>query len=341
MDGSCDINPRTRKDCTRCRFQKCLHVGMRPDLVTNPAASNTQQVSSASTSDGGDQSMAMMVNYHQNPNFHNPNYHHNSNPSSMAPVQSSLVRRSISESIRINNLNYLLNHNRIQCNRSANFSTHTNPNHSIYNPNYSNHNLLYSQSSLLLPRHLMDDNPNQVRNPYQTILSRNQTITRMNRSQFRYPNQQSLVKDMNSNQQSLMRQSCDLNQKIPRPEIPIIDTHIQGLTLNEKIKLYEMITVVHSTLLTPEDCSRFIGDTRTDLNTMTCIFISRVIRALNRLKAAEYLEYVDREILLKGSVGKIIFLRSIPQFDHVNKCWIVYKNPVSIPFPPNWTKKLI
>lgn len=336
MDGICDINPRTRKDCTRCRFQKCLNVGMRPDLVTNPTASNTQQVSPVSTSDGGDQSMAMMVNYHQNSNFHNPNYHyHNSNSSSMAPVQSSLVRRSISESTRIDNLNYLLNHHRIQCNRSANFSTHTNPNHSIYNPNYSNYNSPYSQSSFPHSRHLMDNNPNQVRNPHQTILSRNPTFTRMNRSQIRYSNHQSLMKNMNPNQ-SLMRLSGDLNQKIPRPEIPIIDTHIQGLTLNEKIKLYEMITVIHSTLLTPEDCSRFIGDTRTDLNTMTCIFISRVIRALNRLKAAEYLECADREILLRGSVGKIIFLRSIPQFDHVNKCWIVYRNPVSIPFSPNW-----
>lgn len=333
MDGGCDINQRTRKDCTRCRFQKCLHVGMRPDLVTNPTASSAQQVSPASTSDGGDQSMAMVVNYHQNSNLHNPNYHHHhSNSSSMAPVQSSLVRRSISESNRINNLNYLLNHNR--CNRSANFSTHTNPNYSIYNPNYSNHSSLYSQSSLLYPHHLMDDSPNQVRNPYQTILS--PTFTRMNRSQIKYLDHQSLMRNVNSNQ-SLMRQSCDLNQKIPRPEIPIIDTHIQGLTLNEKIKLYEMITVIHSTLLTPEDCSRFVGDTRTDLNTMTCIFISRVIRALNRLKAAEYLECTDREILLRGSVGKIIFLRSIPQFDHVNKCWIVYKNPVSIPSPPNWT----
>lgn len=336
MDGGCDINQRTRKDCTRCRFQKCLHVGMRPDLVTNPTASNTQQMSPASTSDGGDQSMAMVANYNQNSNFHNPSYHHHSKSSSIVPVQSSLVRRSVGESIRINNLNYLLNHNRIQCNRSANFSAHANPNHSIYNPNYSNHNSPYSQSPHLHPRYLIDDNPNQVRNPYRTILGRNQTFTRMNRSQIRYLYQQSLMRNVNPNQ-SLMRQSCDFNQKIPRPEIPIIDTHIQGLTLNEKIKLYEMITVIHSTLLTPEDCSRFIGDTRTDLNTMTCIFISRVTRALNRLKAAEYLDCADREILLRGSVGKIIFLRSIPQFDHVNKCWIVYKNPVSIPFPPNWT----
>ena len=199
-DGRCVISPRTRKDCTRCRFDKCLSAGMRPDLVTDPTTS------AASTS---------------------------------------VTRPSA-------------------------------------------------------PRSDM----NLFQRPYDAdmIGPRRQYVA--NRYNLETPS-------------------------IPRPEIETIDTHIQGLTINEKVKLFEMINLIQSTNLQPEDLIYLVGDTRSDLNTMTCIFISRVIRALNMLQSAAFLTKNDRRILLRGSVGKIIFLRLIPQFDFESKCWILYKNPVS------------
>ncbi|KAI1289672.1 Nuclear hormone receptor family member nhr-1 [Halotydeus destructor] len=35
--GMCPIGADNRKDCIRCRYRKCLQVGMRPDLVTRAA----------------------------------------------------------------------------------------------------------------------------------------------------------------------------------------------------------------------------------------------------------------------------------------------------------------
>merc|ERR1719312_2425469 len=33
--GSCQVTPKTRKNCQKCRFQKCLDIGMKPGWVLN------------------------------------------------------------------------------------------------------------------------------------------------------------------------------------------------------------------------------------------------------------------------------------------------------------------
>lgn len=272
MDGRCDINPRTRKDCTRCRFNKCLYVGMRPDLVTNPTPSSTSSTQSST------------INLDETRNNHSPK-----STCSSSPPLSDILQCA-------NRLVPSFSHHSSQSiNRVQNSNCHSASGSAHYSPHYR---------QLGHPYHQHDQHQEHSR----TINTRPQEQPR------RYHDLKSYLISTPS---------------IPRPEIALIDTHIQGLTTGEKVKLYEMIDVIHSTLLTPNDLGHFIGDTRTDLNTMTCIFISRVVRAMNMLKSAECLGSHDREILLKSSVGKIIFLRSIPQFDYDNKCWVVYQNPVS------------
>lgn len=117
---------------------------------------------------------------------------------------------------------------------------------------------------------------------------------------------------------------------VPRPGVELIDTHIQGLTSNEKSKLFEMMRMIQSTILKPEDCRSFVGDYIKDVNTVFLMFITRVIKGLSTLKGADGLDCEDKKVLLKNSVGKIIYLRSVPQFDIENQSWNVYKDPVSI-----------
>lgn len=116
---------------------------------------------------------------------------------------------------------------------------------------------------------------------------------------------------------------------VARPIMPSIDLHIQDLTSNERTKIYEMLSVMNCSLIRSEDCKHLVGDLQTDLNTLTCVFISRVIRALNTLQSRDYLGTHDQKILLKNSVAKILFLQSVPTFEVDERSWYVYKNPVS------------
>ena len=129
---------------------------------------------------------------------------------------------------------------------------------------------------------------------------------------------------------SSVRSKLPINSTVPRPLMSNLDLHINDLTLVEKVKMYEMLAVIDSSLTRAEDVDHCASDFRSAINTMTIAVISRAIMSLNTLNIAQYLGQNDRRILLKGAVSKIIFLKSIPDFDPEQECWIVFQNRVSI-----------
>ena len=111
----------------------------------------------------------------------------------------------------------------------------------------------------------------------------------------------------------------------------MLDAHISGLSRKEKAKIYEMLNVTMSTILRPEDTEDLKNETNCHnvLLKVTFRSIAKVVSALAGLKSKEYLGVNNQEILMKGSVSELIFLRSIPFIDDDTKSWTFRQNPVS------------
>ena len=85
-----------------------------------------------------------------------------------------------------------------------------------------------------------------------------------------------------------------------------------------------------STILKQEDTEDLQGeDCRSAILKVTFRSIAKVVKALSSLKSKDYIGVNNQEILMKGSVSEMIFLRSIPFLDYDNRSWNFRQNPVN------------
>lgn len=129
---------------------------------------------------------------------------------------------------------------------------------------------------------------------------------------------------------SYKRKPALIISPVIRPLIGLIDVHIAGLTRKEKEKIYEMLNVTMSTILKQEDTEDLQGeDCRSAIFKVTFRSIAKVVKALSSLKSKDYIGTNNQEILMKGSVSEMIFLRSVPFLDYDNRSWSFRQNPVN------------
>lgn len=117
---------------------------------------------------------------------------------------------------------------------------------------------------------------------------------------------------------------------IIKPLISLLDTQINGLTRLEKTKIHEMLNVTMSTILKTSEAEDLKNeDCKTALLKLTFRSIAKVVQALSSLKSKDYIGTHNQEILMKGSVSEVIFLRSIPFLDYETRNWNFRHNPVN------------